>query len=240
MSAPYNQTIAECGSPMARRRHARKNETCETCGPLKHRAPLAPCGTKQARDRHRRREETCEECNMLKTYTQKLAPCGTSTARRRHRKRNEQCSVCDAAKKRHDVAVCGTDSARKRHRRLGETCEACKPAPRKVQPCGTPAAWRRHRRNNETPCQPCTDAIHAHDQGRKKRPNKGIYTMGTQPTSAELIQEILFLLNAGEGEARILAATGYTGRAPSLRSRLSRERRNDLAARIFTPWELAA
>lgn len=107
-----------------------------------------------------------------------------------------------------------------------------------VQPCGTPAAWRRHRRRNEEACEPCTQAIRAANRERKRRLYG--YKPRPEPTGPALVEELTFLLNAGEGEARILEATGYTGRAPSLRSRLSREGRPDLAARIFTPWELAA
>ena len=72
MSRPHNtRTPAPCGTWTARRRHARNNQTCETCHAAK--APktvpakpaprqLKPCGTNAAYQRHRRRNEHCETC----------------------------------------------------------------------------------------------------------------------------------------------------------------------------------
>jgi hypothetical protein len=59
-------------------------------------------------------------------------------------------------------------------------------------------------------------------------------------TTPELINEITFLLNAGEGEARILQAVGYVGRNKALRDRLHKANRHDLANRVLNPWDLAA
>lgn len=103
-----------------------------------------------------------------------------------------------------------------------------------TQPCGTPAAYRRHIRHGETPCTTCVEAIREHDRNRKPRT--------TPPTLPKhnLIEEITFLLNAGEGTARILQATGYTGREHALRNRLYDYGQHHLATRIFNPWDLAA
>jgi hypothetical protein len=59
-------------------------------------------------------------------------------------------------------------------------------------------------------------------------------------TIEELITEARFLLNAGEGEARVLQALGYEGRAHSLRTRLTQAGEHTLATAILNPWDLAA
>jgi hypothetical protein len=140
----------------------------------------------------------------------KLAPCGTTAARRRHDKNGEQCPTCGPIKRR--------------------------PAP---QPCGTPAAFQRHKRAGQTPCEPCRVAYRQADAA-KRRKNPA----NTQPRSEtnlnDLLNEIRFLLNAGEGEHRILQATGYQGRAKTLRGRLVTAGQQDLAQAVFNSWELAA
>ena len=178
MSVPYNQTLAPCGTANARRRHARKNETCEACGPLQKRSPLAPCGTRGAKERHRRR---------------------------------------------------------------GETCTACTPKrkPQQLAPCGTPTAYRRHLRNGQPIDEACAQA--ARDKTAAYRRAKGIVPRAyTNKPLPELLEEITFLLNAGEGTARLLAAIGYTGREAALRERLRQHGHTHLANRILNPWELAA
>jgi hypothetical protein len=105
------------------------------------------------------------------------------------------------------------------------------------KPCGTRAAYRRHRALNQQPCEPCTTANTAHSANERRK--KGIPER-TQTTTADLIEDIEFLLKAGEGECAILKATGYQGRTHSLRDRLSKAGRADLGTRIFNGWELAA
>ena len=104
-----------------------------------------------------------------------------------------------------------------------------------LQPCGTRAAWRRHHAANETPCHPCVMANRAHNTMMRRK--KGV---PIKATTEDLVEEITWLLKAGEGEHRILAATGYTGRAHSLRDRLTRNGHAQLGDRIFNGWELAA
>ena len=172
--------------------------------------------------------------------TTPVAPCGTRTARVRHTRNNETCQTCDAALKT-TLAPCGTRAAKRRHAKRGETCAICEEAMKThvLQPCGTPAAHRRHKKNGETPCDPCVEAIREHDKARaaKKRTTARVYN--NLPIE-ELTDEILFLLNSGEGTARILEATGYVGREKSLATRLGKAGRSDLIPRIFTPWDLAA
>lgn len=107
------------------------------------------------------------------------------------------------------------------------------------QPCGTPAAHRRHARHNEEPCEPCTTAVRNTATQRRRRKGIKLSTYNTTPTP-QLIEDIRFLLNAGEGEQRILQATGYTNQPRTLRSRLNKAGRRDLVDRIFTTWDLAA
>lgn len=199
--------------------------------------PVAPCGTKTARNRHRRRNETCEACTPVPRHVQ---PCGTYSARRRHARNGETCTTCGPIQERggRAPAPCGTTQARKRHTRKGEKCEVCDATrgrtPQPAHPCGTPAAYRRHQRANETPCEPCATAYRAdREQYRRAR--------GVPPRNIlaheELAAEIEFLLNAGEGEHRILQAINITPGA--LERRLHRANRADLITRIFE-WKLAA
>ena len=168
------------------------------------------------------------------------APCGTYNARRRHARHGETCPTCEemfAAAREARLVPCGTLAARRRHLKDGETCTTCdnrfkRPDPK---PCGTPAARSRHLRRGETPCEPCITAHRAADAARRR-------TKGVPPrtTLDDLLTEIRFLLNAGEGEHRILQATGYEGRAKSLRTRLTQAGHQDIALQIFNSWELAA
>jgi hypothetical protein len=226
---------------------------------------LAPCGTKAAKQRHRSRDETCDTC--AKTGGREIHECGTWQSRRRHKRNNETCTVCDASKPTpktprppraprelspkeprapRALAPCGTPSAKRRHRNRGETCTTCtttKPAPeprqpKPLQPCGTEAAFKRHQAHGEPPCDTCTDGYrqHARERAQTARRAKGI---PERISNEDFIAELEFLLNAGEGEKRILEALGYTGRPHTLHQRLYRTKRHDLATRIFG-YELAA
>lgn len=198
--------------------------------------PLRPCGTKAARQRHKARGETCVTCTP---EPQKLSPCGTYNGRRRHARRGETCQVCDKLPRTKPLAPCGTEAARRRHHANNQTCDTCgplktRPAP---QPCGTPAAFQRHKRNNEPICEPCRAAFRAYDANKRR---KGRTKPRNESTTPDLIDEIRFLLNAGEGEHRILTATGYLGREKTLRGRLVKAGHPDLALRVLNSWELAA
>lgn len=105
-----------------------------------------------------------------------------------------------------------------------------------LQPCGTPAAYKRHKKRGEPTCGPCKEANRKESTKYRKRataPRNG-------STLDDLLAEIRFLLNAGEGEHRILVATGYVGRAKTLRCRLTKAGHHDLSNQIFYNWELAA
>ena len=168
------------------------------------------------------------------------APCGSHNARRRHARNNETCTTCDNTP-RHQLAPCGTEAARRRHTANNQQCDTC--GPRKTrpepQPCGTPAAFQRHRRHGQTPCEPCRAAYRAADAA-KRRKNPATTPPRSETNLTELLNEIQFLLNAGEGEHRILQATGYEGRAKSLRCRLTKSGHHTLAMQVFNSWELAA
>ena len=164
---------------------------------------------------------------MSTPYNQTLAPCGTPTARIRHKRRNETCNVCGPTQPI-TLAPCGTPAARKRHNRRGEICTTCTPNKTAETIHGTNFGWKVHRNNNETPCDACQEA---RDKYQPREPSQ---------TIEELVEEIRFLLNAGEGTHRILQATGYTGREKVLRARLHLNNQDDLANRVLTPWELAA
>lgn len=168
------------------------------------------------------------------------APCGTRAARRRHQINNQTCETCETifAKAREArLAPCGTEAARRRHRTNNETCTNCPPPTRTNtttrQPCGTPAAYKRGCR-----CTPCKDARREYDVARRLK--AGIKPANETMNTAEVINEIEFLLKAGEGEHRIIQALGYVGRENTLLRRLYRAGRNDLATQIFKQWELAA
>lgn len=176
---------------------------------------------------------------MSVPYNQTTAPCGTYTARRRHKRRNETCDTCKPIQKRKPLAPCGTPVARDRHKRRGETCPTCTTARAKeLKPCGTYAAYQRHKKRGEPACDPCLQA-HA-DRATAERERYRQNNPRTKLTGPEIINEITFLLNAGEGEARILQATGYENRREALRHLLHKHRRTDLANRVLNHWDLAA
>ncbi|MFE4229160.1 hypothetical protein ACFRJ8_14875 [Arthrobacter sp. NPDC056886] len=104
-----------------------------------------------------------------------------------------------------------------------------------LKPCGTYAAYRRHHQAGEPPCEPCTTA------NREYRANlRRANGINANTKAADLIEDITFLLNAGEGEHAILKATGYTNNPASLQRRLQKHGRNDLYNRVVNNWELAA
>ena len=167
-----------------------------------------------------------------------LAPCGTRQARRRHKRNNTTCDVCDQAVKTpggNNLAPCGTAPARQRHKRRGETCTTCGPLQpvHPPKPCGTAAAIKRHRYHSEPVCDVCK-------QGERARTSAASQAKGTKRlTNAEFIEELTFLINAGEGQHRILTALGYQNKPDALHQRLYRAKRHDLTAQIFG-WDLAA
>jgi hypothetical protein len=241
-----SRELAPCGTWASYRRGCR----CESCTAANRdrqravseakgtRRVPAPCGTRSARRRHAAADETCETCAP---GTKKPAPCGGHVARQRHKRRGETCTTCENAYKtnyRH-TAPCGTPAAIRRHKKHGETCTTCGPItprqPRKpLQPCGTDAAIKRHRYRNEPVCETCKQGDR--ERGETLRRNKGV---PERVTIEDLITEIRFLINAGEGEHRILQATGYTGRNNALRTRLAAAGQHQLSAQIFG-WDLAA
>lgn len=99
-------------------------------------------------------------------------------------------------------------------------------------PCGTRASFKRGCR-----CEPCADASRAYTAGYRAK--AGIRPR-TSMTTQEIIHEIEFLLNAGEGTHRIITALGYLGKEQSLKSRLYRAGRTDLTNRILRMEEQAA
>lgn len=243
-----SKTLAPCGTLAAYRRgchcdecraantaRVRRQADAKGIGPV----TLAPCGTKAARNRHRRNAEQCETCALT---PRTIHPCGTWQSRRRHKRNGETCQACDIQAAtprpatRDTPAPCGTTTARQRHKRNGETCNECGPE-RTLKPCGTVAAAKRHRVHGEKPCDLCLQA--ERDRSEADRRAKGSKPTNTIPT-ADLIEELRFLLNAGEGEHRILQAVGYAGRAGTLRSRLTQAGEHTLAAQILNPWDLAA
>ena len=108
--------------------------------------------------------------------------------------------------------------------------------PRTLQPCGTRAAYDRHTKDGTPYCDPCRQARREYRGQIKGKPRHNI----NQTPTKDLLEEIRFLLNAGEGTARILQATGYVGREKALRDRLTKHGHAHLANRILNPWELAA
>jgi len=105
------------------------------------------------------------------------------------------------------------------------------------QPCGTHAAYKRHKAHGEQACEPCDQARRDYDTARRRA--RGIKPTPTQGVN-DLVEDITFLLRCGEGEHAILKATGYHGRANTLRMRLNRYGHHNLAIQIFNQWELAA
>jgi hypothetical protein len=247
-----SQKLAPCGTRSARNRHRRNGETCEACKPLPR--SKAPCGTANAYKRGCR----CDECRTAHRDDQRakygvkeadrkqLAPCGTRAARARHKARCEECETCRP--KGRAIYPCGTWQARRRHARNGEQCDACAPKPKRAEPeptppptkkqlkpCGTDAAIHRHRYHGEPACETCLKG--ARDRAAAERRANGV---PERVPIKELVAEARFLLNAGEGEARILAALGYTGRENALRQRLIVSGHTQLATQILNPWDLAA
>ena len=107
-------------------------------------------------------------------------------------------------------------------------------------PCGTRAAYKRGCR-----CEPCTTALREYDAAYRQRvnatkPPKPHNTTRSHISMTELVQEIRFLINAGEGEHRILTATGYLGRERQLKGRLNKAGHHNLTQAIFNQWDLAA
>jgi hypothetical protein len=171
--------------------------------------------------RHRRRGENyCEPCRV------------EAAAYDRDRKTSQR-------RPRTNLAPCGTRAARRRHKDRNEPpCTTCQAATRpepKLQPCGTVAADRRHRRNGEPVCDPCRKAA---TQERKKYMPEPTHPRNTL-TTPEIIEEVRFLLNCGEGEHAILTALGYVGREKTLQCRLRKAGHQNLNVQLFG-WELAA
>jgi hypothetical protein len=217
-----SRELAVCGTLASYRRGCRCDDcrAANTARVRKHArakgiqpVKLAPCGTNAAKNRHRRNGETCETCVPVRRETH---PCGTWQSRRRHKRNNETCGVCATTA-----------------RTVPSTPRTTKP--RELKPCGTIAAAKRHFAHGEPVCEPCRRAVNEYDtQNRRAR---GI---PERLTTEDLVTEARFLLNAGEGEARILNALGYTGRPHSLRTRLGKAGHHQLANQILNPWDLAA
>lgn len=171
-------------------------------------------------------------------------PCGKSAARRNHQRRGETCHICGPTRPRAALAPCGTRAARRRHRKNNEPCNTCHPEKRQtLRPCGTLPAYKRHKAHGEQPCQPCITAFRDEKRresaARYRRNHPNPKTQNTI-TTEDLINEIRFMLRAGEGTARILQAVGYTGREKALADRLQRAGHSHLTPHITKPWELAA
>lgn len=104
------------------------------------------------------------------------------------------------------------------------------------KPCGTHAAYKRHLAHREKACEPCHQAHRDYCLARRR-------INGTPPATPgvnNLVEDITFLLSCGEGEHAILKATGYHGRADTLRNRLNKYGHQALVAQVFNQWELAA
>ena len=97
--------------------------------------------------------------------------------------------------------------------------------------CGTVQGYRAHQRNHEVRCTPCRTVWN--ERCKKYRPEP-------RPTSQVLIEEIEWLLKAHQGSHYILKAVGYTGRENTLRSRLEKHHRADLARRLLNMEDQAA
>jgi hypothetical protein len=105
-----------------------------------------------------------------------------------------------------------------------------------LKPCGTASAYKRHHARGEPVDEACKEAHRQEDAQRRQ--TKGITPRIPTP---DLIEDITFLLNAGEGEHAILKATGYTGRHKALKARLQKHGQTHLYHRITNNhWELAA
>jgi len=97
--------------------------------------------------------------------------------------------------------------------------------------CGTAAGYRAHTHRGEERCEPCKKAW---------TKNCDKYRRPTTPNSQVLIEEIEWLLKAHQGSHYILKAVGYTGREGTLRSRLEKHNRADLARRLLRMEDQAA
>ena len=83
MSTVGGRKPAPCGTAQARRRHKRKNETCQTCEAARPQPkPAHPCGTPAAYQRHKKRgEEACDPCTIAYRADQAARKRTTTQAR---------------------------------------------------------------------------------------------------------------------------------------------------------------
>ena len=105
-----------------------------------------------------------------------------------------------------------------------------------LKPCGTPAAYKRHYTRGEPVDEACRQANN--EYATNKRRAKGSQPRPTTIDAQNVIEEIVFLLNCGEGEHAILQATGRQPK--TIKRLLHRANRADLIPRIFQHWDLAA
>ena len=89
--------------------------------------------------------------------------------------------------------------------------------------CGTERGYRWHTKYNEERCQPCKAAWT--ERCKKYAPEYG-------PSSKEVAAEIDWLLSLNQGQHYTIKAIGYVGREVSLKSRLLRAGRPDLATKL--------
>lgn len=89
--------------------------------------------------------------------------------------------------------------------------------------CGTNTGYRRHGKHNEERCQPCKNAWT--ERCKKYAPEAG-------PSAEEVAAEIDWLLSLNQGHHYTIRAVGYLGREVSLKSRLLRAGRPDLATQL--------
>lgn len=111
------------------------------------------------------------------------------------------------------------------------TTTATKLPPTDTGRCGEYAGLRRHERRGETPCEPCKQGRRERDNARRRA--KGIPSREETVRASVLIEEIEFLIQCGEGEHRILQATGL--KQATIERQLDRHKRRDLYHAIFTP-----
>lgn len=97
--------------------------------------------------------------------------------------------------------------------------------------CGTPAGYRAHTHRGEERCEPCKKAW---------TKNCEQYRRASTPRTQILIEEIEWLLKAHQGQHYILKAVGYVGRESTLRGRLEKHNRADLARRLLNMEDQAA
>lgn len=96
--------------------------------------------------------------------------------------------------------------------------------------CGTHAGFQAHRKAGVEVCAPCRAARNEYMRDLREQRARGVDGPLNQ---SELIIEAEWLLNLRQGEQRILAALGYTGREGTLSRRLRAAGRGDLTPRIF-------